>query len=236
MCRSVPIALPEVRAAAFGTIGTPIMSFLKTTSLSVLVSALLAVACSTSSDRPPPGGGATYGGPSPGGASGSSGGDGGSSSGDGGSSGGDGGTASCTGATQQGTEVAELRMEGAAPPALGGTIVAGTYVLVEANKYGPAQADAGDDGGATTTLTGVSARLTLDVTASTVRFFGARGPTGALPADAASGLGYVLAGTSLQTTAQCPTAGATKAIPFSAVGTGLALFTDATHRELYARK
>jgi hypothetical protein len=144
----------------------------------------------------------------------------------------------CDSPTQQGGVIAEQRIVGAPPPPLGGAITPGTYTLAEADAYGPSQPlDAGDSGETSGGgLTGVSGRATLVVTASTIRSFGSRGPSASLPADAVSGSSYTIVGTSLATTAACPTAGAQKTIPFSSVGGGLALFVDASHRELYARR
>ncbi len=91
-------------------------------------------------------------------------------------------------------------------------------------------------GGGSGGPTGNSARATIDVTGTTLAMTASRGSTAALPADTTSASTYTVEGTALRTTSVCPGAGAQRTIAFSAVGGGLAIFTDASHREVYSRK
>ena len=138
----------------------------------------------------------------------------------------------CFGAAQQQTTpIDEIIVSGDPPPALGGMIAPGTYVLSELDFYGVIP------GGAQDGVTGNAGRSTLVITADTMQIVGARGSsTAGLPADTVVGSTYTIMGTSLSTRSVCPVSGATKSIPYSAVGGGLALFVDARHREIYARK
>lgn len=204
------------------------MASLRIALASVITTSALIVACTSNSDHPPPSAGGTY----TGGPVGSSGtvGEGGVDGGD--AQAGEAGANLCSSAVQQGATVDELNIGDTAPPPLGGTIAPGTYVLSELDEYGPAPAEAGTD-----PSTGFVGRSTLVVAGNTISIIGARGmKTATLPPDTVIGETFVIAGTSLQTTSVCPTAGTQKAIPYSAVGGGLALFVDTKHRELYAKQ
>ncbi len=197
----------------------------------LLVLPLAALAACSGEDRPAAGGGSS---------SGVSGGGGSSGGGGAGNGGGrpDGGAALCDAVPQEGANVAELQVLGSAPPALGGALRPGTYVLTEAAAYLSRQEDAGDGGEANGSggPTGNSARATIVVTGTTLAMTASRGSTAALPADTMSVSTYTVEGTALRTTSVCPGAGAQRTIAFSAVGGGLAIFTDASHREVYSRK
>ena len=152
----------------------------------------------------------------------------------------------CQGMTRGGDVVLEVALTGDPPPPLGGTIELGTYDLVEMNAYAPAQTldggseDGGpEDGGPEgppNGPTGRSAQATIIVTQFEMRVIEARGPTGALGPEAARASLYRVDGTNILSTSVCPTTALPAPIAFSAVGTGLALFTDGTHRELYTKR
>jgi hypothetical protein len=145
----------------------------------------------------------------------------------------------CEGAPQSTTAVAEVGVEGNAPPALGGEISPGTYILAEMNVYGAQvpKPDAGDETPGPG-LSGVVGRGTLNVFATGVlRIASARGnDANNLPPEKTDGFLFTKNGTSLDVTPVCPATGPKKALPYSAVGNGIALFVDATHRELYVRQ
>lgn len=210
-------------------------SFVVVSSLSLVA---IVAACSDT-DRPPPAGAFSYGGGS---SSSSSGGEGGLV-GEGGSDGavGDGGVISCIASGTSSDPIQELTLRGAPPAALGGTLVPGTYVLSELSAYDQSPLDGGDGGEETpgSTLSGFTGRGRIVVTANGIAITGARGPTSSpIPADTVTAYTFVVAGTALDTTQVCPTSasGTKKTIPFSAVGTGLAIFPDANHRELYTKQ
>lgn len=210
------------------------MILTRTTSIVAFVAFVLAAACSSTEDRPAAG---TGGGIPASGLPGSSGGAG-DASADGGSNDAtadaDAGNL-CAGITQEGDPADEIALSGSAPPPLGGVIADGTYILTELTAYG--QQTSNDAGEGTTGLTGVVARATVVFAGGTLKKIEARGTKAVPPtSDAVTGASFVVNGTSLQTTSVCPTAGTTKSIPFSAVGGGVALFVDATHRELYTKK
>ena len=150
----------------------------------------------------------------------------------------EGGVALCGAVPQESAIVAELQVFGSAPPALGGALTPGTYVLTEAAAYLSRQGDAGDGGEANGSggPTGNSARATIVVTGTTLVTTASRGSAATLPADTTSASTYTVEGTTLRTTSVCPSAGAQRTVAFSAVGGGLAIFTDASHREVYSRK
>ncbi len=181
----------------------------------------LAMGCS-STDRPPPGSGA---GASSGGM------------GNGGLEAGaaDGGEATdlCAPLAQLGSPVSEIRIAGAPPEPLGGTITPGTYVLTEADAYAEV-ADGGDAGETTAGGTsGTNLRATIIVTATSIRRVGARSNGATLPPDTITAYTYVVDGAALRATPHCPAATA-MTMPYSAVGGALAIFVDGSHRELYA--
>lgn len=189
--------------------------------LLVCVGLALAMGCS-STDRPPPGAGAAA---STGGM-----GNGGLESG---ASDSGGATDLCAPLAQLGSMVSEIRIAGAPPDPLGGTITPGTYVLTEADAY--AEAPDGGDAGETTAggTSGTSLRATIIVTATSIRRVGARSDGATLPADTTTAYTYVIERAALRATPQCPAAtGMT--VPYSAVGGALAIFVDGSHRELYA--
>lgn len=143
----------------------------------------------------------------------------------------------CEDAPASTTTVAELALTGDPPPALGGEIEVGTYVLAEMNAYGAPQPDGGDETPGPG-LSGVAGSGTLTVFATGVlRIASARGTdVNNLPPAKTDGFLFTRRGTSLDATPVCPATGPTRAIPYSAVGTGIALFVDSTHRELYVRQ
>lgn len=149
--------------------------------------------------------------------------------------------ASCASTVQKGPTIAEMLLPGTPPDALGGTISPGTYVLSEADFYGPApDSGAPTDGGQGSSgdgTTGFVARATIVVAGNTITKISARGPkTAPLPPDNLSASTFTIIGTSIRTTETCPEAGGEKTIPFSAVGGGLSFITDASHRELFTKE
>lgn len=201
-------------------------------------SALAIVACSDA-NRPAPGGassgiyGSTSGGSS-GASSGSSGG-GGEGGADGSTEGGPGGP--CEGPKQLGEPVIETRLVGDPPPALGGVVPDGTYILSSRNSYG-ATPNTDEDGGGppdSGSSSSVVKRATMVIQGATMKISSSKGPPGALPADTATILTFTIAGSTITATPFCPAGGALT-IPYSAVGTGIALFVDPTHREVYVRQ
>lgn len=145
----------------------------------------------------------------------------------------------CTGLSLGGDTIAELAVEGEVPPALGGAIVPGIYDLSELQVYGVFP-DAGTvDGGEpppVNPLTGKAARATVIVLPNSLRFVEARGTADALGPENARAFEYRADGTAMSATQVCPSAAPAKVIPYSSVGSGLALFPDPNHRELYVRR
>jgi hypothetical protein len=143
----------------------------------------------------------------------------------------------CEGTLQRGDEIPETAAVGAAPEPLGGAIEGGTYVLVEVTAYG-ASAPPPSEEPERLLPTGVKTKKTLFVTGNVMRTIGARSAPGAeLPPETAEAWTFSPNGTSLDTRAVCPTrAMNVKKLPYSAVGSALALFVDATHREVYERR
>lgn len=212
------------------------MNSARITTLVAFAAIALAAACSSTDERPAAGAGSYTNGTPGGNGGGGGGGDDGGSGGSDGSA--DGGAVDlCKSATQQGEATQELRLAGNAPPPLGGALADGTYVLTEMTAYGAnAPADDAGEGGGTTGLTGVVARSTIIVQGTSLVMITGRGTQAAPPTtDTVTGATFVVNGTSLETTSTCPTRGTVKSVPFSAVGGGIALFVDATHRELYTR-
>jgi hypothetical protein len=145
----------------------------------------------------------------------------------------------CDGLMLGGNPIAETSLAGGPPPPLGGKVIPGTYDLEELDVY--AAARAGDGGGDSTPVpppTGRVAQATIVVTEFAVRTIEAHGSSmdAGLPPETARAVLYRVDGTSLVVTAVCPTTEQPRSVPFSAVGGGLALFVDDTHRELYVRR
>lgn len=147
----------------------------------------------------------------------------------------------CQGLVRGGQPISELEHASDPPPALGGTVVPGTYDLSELIVYSgpPDPGSSGGGGPVTTRVTGRAAQITLVITEFELRSIEARGAPdgdgGLLEGRSRAGL-YRTDGTSLFETEVCPGTSLPVALPFSAVGGGLALFTDAKHRELYVRR
>lgn len=194
---------------------------------------LVVVACSSSDDRPP-----AAAGPSASSASSASG-SGGST--DGGSTSGDGGGDSgprpfperlCEPLPQQGSDVQEISQPLDRPTPAGGTLTAGTYVLTAIDFYRGSTVDPGAGG----IPTGKAGRATLYVTGDgAFRFIESYGDEGSLPTDSMRGVSYVPAGTALLITPECPTPGTAAPIDYTAQGTEISLFPDATHRFAYSK-
>lgn len=126
------------------------------------------------------------------------------------------------------------------PTPFGGTLLDGTYVLQEMFTYSQVDAglpDAGDPDEPPPPPpipTGTAGRSTLVVGSGALRFVGARGPTGAVPADAARALRYQASGSELKLESVCPT-GAATALGYSVVGNKLSLLADGKRREVFVR-
>ena len=133
-------------------------------------------------------------------------------------------------------EIGEVAVTGEPPPPLGGSIAPGTYVLSEMNAYVAEDPDAGPPIGPGPGVTGASGRGTIEIDGSTMRVLRSRRAEegGAVTTEQGS-FTYEVEGTSLKRTKTCPGATSDDVIPFTAAGSGLALFVDAQHRELYVR-
>lgn len=133
-------------------------------------------------------------------------------------------------------EIGEVAVLGEPPPPLGGSIAPGTYVLSEMNAYVAEDPDAGPPTGPGPGVTGASGRGTIEIDGSTMRVLRSRtaGEGGAVTTEQGS-FTYEVDGTSLKRTKTCPGATSDDVIPFTAAGSGLALFVDPQHRELYVR-
>ncbi len=146
----------------------------------------------------------------------------------------------CEGLSRGGSLVPEIGFLGPGPPPLGGTVVAGTYDLSELDLYDdPGLPDAGQDGGEgspNTRLTGQAAQITIVVSEFAIRTVEARGGAGGLPPERTRAVLYRVDRTSLVMTEVCPSTALPVSVSFSAVGGGLAIFTDPKHRELYVRR
>lgn len=144
----------------------------------------------------------------------------------------------CQGLALGADPIPELELASDPPPALGGTIIQGTYDLAELDVYAgpaPAGSSSGDEPSGSR-LTGQAARITIVITEFERRAVEARGAAAGLGAERSRAVLYRVDGTSLVETEVCPATALPVAVPFSAVGGGLALFTDAKHRELYVRR
>ncbi|MBX3201629.1 MAG: hypothetical protein KF894_26065 [Labilithrix sp.] len=138
---------------------------------------------------------------------------------------------------QTGELVEEERTDRPAEP-FGGELREGTYVLRDMFLYVPSEGDGGeseDDPKPELGKTGRGGVATLVVTATELTFYGARGDRDALPAATTSSMSYTISDTKLVGQRICPPPRGAQEIPFSAVGNGLSLFLDATHRETYIR-
>jgi hypothetical protein len=132
------------------------------------------------------------------------------------------------------TVIDEISRNPPAPPPLGGTIAVGKYDIDELYDYGGV--DAGPDAGAEPPNSGLSGRSgsgTLVVTADSLAFLEAYGPTGALAPPTVTGYAYTAEGTTISAAQVCPTTAPTKAIPYSASGNSLALFPAPSRRIVY---
>jgi hypothetical protein len=147
--------------------------------------------------------------------------------------------AACEAIARGGATIAELGLPGEPTPPLGGTVVAGTYDLIELYAYGPQDAGPDAEENPGTGVTGRSAQITLVVGEAEIQTSAAWGTTsdaGPPPTVEESAVTYKVSGTSLATTSVCPTAGATASVAFSATGSSLVLYPDSTHRQVFARK
>lgn len=142
----------------------------------------------------------------------------------------------CQGLKRETDPVQELELLGDAPAPLGGTIAPGTYDLAELTAYGYVRdADAGDEA-PSSRLTGKAAQITLIVTKFEMRRIEARGAANSDTAtwpEKTSAVLYRTTGTDILGTGVCPETSLPAPTAYSAVGTGLALFVDKTHRELF---
>lgn len=146
----------------------------------------------------------------------------------------------CQGLSRGGAVVPEMDLAGDPPAALGGTVIAGTYDLTELDVYeGQLDTeDAGPHGPSYPRMTGKAAQATMVVSEFAIRTVEARGtaPDGPLSAERTYAVLFRVDGTSLVETPVCPSTEAPVEVSFSAVGGGLAIFTDSRHRELYLRR
>lgn len=144
----------------------------------------------------------------------------------------------CMGLTRGGDAVPEIEVRGNSPPPLGGTIAPGTYDLRELTAYAGDAADGTDpEDVPSSRLTGKAAQITVLVTDNSLRFVEARGAmteqVATLAPETTRATLYRVEASSLVMTAVCPATAAPSPVSFSAVGTGLAIFPDGKHRELY---
>lgn len=133
-------------------------------------------------------------------------------------------------------EIEEVALDGEAPPPLGGEIVPGRYVLSEMNAYVPEDPDAGPPTGPGASVTDVVGRGTIIIDATKMRVLRSRkSKNDGAPASEQGSFTYKVEGTSLRRTKTCPGQPVDDTVPFTATGSGLALFVDAQHREVYVR-
>lgn len=146
----------------------------------------------------------------------------------------------CTNLVLGGEVVPEIARKGEPPTPLGGTIGPGTYDLSALEVYGALpDASPGELGGDETPgnpLTGKAARATIVISASYLRFIEARGTSDALGPESVRTIVNRTSETSIVGQQLCPASAPGTMLAYSAVGTGLAIFTDANHRELYIRR
>lgn len=130
-------------------------------------------------------------------------------------------------------EVQELAITSEPPPALGGTLSAGTYALSEMNAYVGEETTppAGPGGG----LTGTTGRGTIVIAGTRMRVLRARtgGDAGAQTEEGS--YAFEVKGATLHKTKTCASATDERPLPFTATPSGFALFVDGRHRELYVR-
>lgn len=144
----------------------------------------------------------------------------------------------CEPLPQRSSDIEEVAVPAAIPPAHGGAIYPGTYMLTEVEAYGavPNTDPLGPHGEPGVSKTGRVARATLYVTNDALRFNEARGEGGPLPPeDKTRGYSYRVEGETLQLLAECPQRGATSTMKFYATKNMLVLYPDANHREVYMR-
>lgn len=130
----------------------------------------------------------------------------------------------------------EIGYVGTAPSPLGGVLVTGTYDLESLEVYGlDGGAAEGGEGSPTSRLTGQTGNATVILMGTTIQIVQAFGPQGGnLGAPTARGYEYKSpTGTTLDVTQVCPAQAAAQPLAFTAGGGALAIFPDATHREIY---
>ncbi|HSO37733.1 MAG TPA: hypothetical protein VLT33_34640 [Labilithrix sp.] len=133
--------------------------------------------------------------------------------------------------------IAEVGENMSTPPPLGGTIALGTYDLDAFFVYGAFDAGASDGGEQVNeVITGRSGTATLVVTRNTLAFVETYGPTGALPAPTTTGYAFSAEGTEISEAKVCPETAPTRTMPYTAVGSSLALFVDPTHRLVFQKR
>jgi hypothetical protein len=138
----------------------------------------------------------------------------------------------CDSLTQQSLDVSEYQTIFAPPAPAGGPIAPGLYVLDEVTTYAPSDASASE--GPPDFPTGALVRITIDVTATSMRFVEGRGTDdgdgGVFPPDTQRGEAYTASGTNLAFTEICPNAGQTSTTPYTASANSLTIFvSDATY-------
>jgi hypothetical protein len=145
----------------------------------------------------------------------------------------------CEDLERSGDVVPEQELPGEPPPAVGGTILPGTYDLIELDAYrggsGPID-DAGEP--PSTRPTGRAAQVTIVVGEFSMSTVEARGTSepGGLGPERAQAVLYRVDGASIIGTAVCPTTALPARSSFSAISESLVLLPDTTHRELYRRR
>jgi hypothetical protein len=144
----------------------------------------------------------------------------------------------CATLEQQSQVVAEQVIPGAAPAPTGGLITPGLYVLNELRLFDPTpDEDAGSDP-QPPGPTGNYGRITMKVTAESIRFIAARGTDpDALPGDAPRVVTYKAAGTSLELTEACTTNANPTALAYSILDPGQVAFHVGPNRvEVFLKK
>jgi hypothetical protein len=146
----------------------------------------------------------------------------------------------CKSVDAAGDQQQELALQSDPPPPLGGDIAPGIYDLTELDFYA-GKPDASDEAGSPTPTSDRIAKATLtivdDQTQHTLQLGESYGTvTGGLGAPTARAFVFQKKDTSLLASQACPDAKPTTAIPYSASGPGIALFIDANHRLVFARR
>ena len=122
--------------------------------------------------------------------------------------------------------IEELEQPGSTPPALGGTIANGTYVLEHIYSY----VDSHDAGGGTP----VEEQKTLVIQGTSYIWEQASGTVEAGVGTSATTSGdYKTSGSTLTFTQSCPGAASGVEFPYTAAGTGLSIYTDGKTIEFY---